>query len=63
MLFLFLVEKVNSNVMMWLSQIIEYDDLKNDSQLLEYEEYAAYDDHFGPAEREGAQTWGGEVCA
>ena len=49
--------------MMWLSQIIEYDDLKNDSQLLEYEEYAVYDDHFGPAEREGAQTWGGEVCA
>lgn len=42
-------------------EMIEYDDLKNDSQLLEYEEYEVYDDgRFGPTEREGAQTWGGE---
>lgn len=39
-------------------QILDYDDFKNDTT---YEEYELYEDGFGFAEREGAETWDGEV--
>lgn len=39
-------------------QTLEFEDYKNDTQ---YEEYEEYEDHFEFAERDGAQTWDGEV--
>lgn len=41
-------------------QTLEYEDIKNDTQA-EYEEYEIYEDGFGFAEREQAETWDGEV--
>lgn len=43
-----------------ISQILEYTDYKNDTEL-DYEGEEIYDDAFGFAERERAETWGGEV--
>lgn len=41
-------------------QILEYEDYKNETEP-EYEEYEIYEDGYGFAEREGAETWDGEV--
>lgn len=44
-------------------QILEYEDYKNDTESY-YEEYEIYEDSYDFAEREGAQTWDGQVnCA
>ena len=43
------------------SQVIEYEDVRNETEEQEYEEYEIYDDGYGFAERESAGTWDGEV--
>ena len=45
------------------SQVIEYDDIRNETDQVEYEEYEIYDDGYGFAERESAGTWDGEVLS
>lgn len=45
-----------------LEQILEYGDFKNETEA-EYEEYEIYDDGYGFAERERAETWDGEVIS
>lgn len=40
------------------AQTLEFEDYKNDTQ---YEEYEEYQDHFEFAERDGGETWAGEV--
>uniref|UniRef100_A0A3B4CG06 Fibrillar collagen NC1 domain-containing protein n=1 Tax=Pygocentrus nattereri TaxID=42514 RepID=A0A3B4CG06_PYGNA len=44
-------------------ELIEYDDFKNgtESSELEYEEYEVDEDRYGPAKRERARTWNGQV--
>lgn len=43
-------------------QLFEYEDFKNSSESSEqYEEYETYEDRYGPAERERAGTWDGQV--
>lgn len=41
-------------------QILQYEDYKKDTES-EYEDYEISDDSYGFAEREGAETWNGEV--
>uniref|UniRef100_A0A668AYK6 Collagen, type V, alpha 3a n=1 Tax=Myripristis murdjan TaxID=586833 RepID=A0A668AYK6_9TELE len=41
-------------------EVLEYGDFKNETES-EYEEYEIYDDGFGFAERERAETWDGEA--
>lgn len=68
MSFCFVFNQQNSSIVVhwtchWqisISQILEYTDYKNDTEL-DYEGEEIYDDAFGFAERERAETWGGEV--
>lgn len=43
------------------SQAVEYEDISNETENQEYEEYETYEDGYGFAEREGEDTWDGEV--
>ncbi|CAB1341835.1 unnamed protein product [Coregonus sp. 'balchen'] len=42
-------------------EIVEYEDISNETENQEYEEYETYEDGYGFAEREGADTWDGEA--
>uniref|UniRef100_A0A8C7MWA7 Collagen, type V, alpha 3a n=1 Tax=Oncorhynchus kisutch TaxID=8019 RepID=A0A8C7MWA7_ONCKI len=42
-------------------EAVEYEDISNETENQEYEEYEMYEDGYGFAEREGADTWDGEV--
>ncbi|CDQ83809.1 unnamed protein product [Oncorhynchus mykiss] len=42
-------------------EAVEYEDISNETENQEYEEYETYEDGYGFAEREGADTWDGEA--
>lgn len=57
-----LVGIIMSVLMLRIFQVFEYEDFVNKSESSEqYEEYETIEDRYGPAEREGAGTWHGQV--
>ena len=53
----------DTNTVPLFSQIVEYEDYDNgtEQQVGEYEYEEVYEDRYGPAEREGGDSWNAEV--